>query len=159
MVGEWLLGISPQFVFTNPDSVSKGGSFGQERPAPCMHDLPLRSYLDTCPPLPIQTGQKTGLNLQPHSRYVVPSLLPGMNAVAEATHTPWVTKSQPNVTRQARPENPVEWLAYYLLKNNKMGDELKLGYRLCMAAEFHTFAQMRHVPLDTSNQAWWNHPR
>ena len=70
-----------------------------------------------------------------------------------------VTKSQPNGTRQARPENPVEWLAYYLLKNNKMGDELKLGYRLCMAAEFHTFAQMRHVPLDTSNQAWWKHAR
>ncbi|CAK8997486.1 Adenylate kinase 7 (AK 7) (ATP-AMP transphosphorylase 7) [Durusdinium trenchii] len=55
----------------------------EERPAPCMHDLPLRQYLDT---------------------YVVPTLLPGMNAVAEA-----------------RPENPVEWLAYYLLKNNTAG--------------------------------------
>ncbi|CAJ1363144.1 unnamed protein product [Effrenium voratum] len=55
----------------------------EDRPAPCMHDLPLRQYLDT---------------------YVVPTLLPGMNAVAEA-----------------RPENPVEWLAYYLLKNNSTG--------------------------------------
>ncbi|CAE7789745.1 PIGC [Symbiodinium sp. CCMP2592] len=55
----------------------------EERPAPGMHDLPLRQYLDT---------------------YVVPTLLPGMNAVAEE-----------------RPENPVEWLAYYLLKNNTMG--------------------------------------
>ncbi|CAK0829611.1 unnamed protein product [Prorocentrum cordatum] len=44
------------------------------------HDLPLRQYLD---------------------QYVVPTLLPGMNAVTEE-----------------RPENPVEWLAYYLLKNN-----------------------------------------
>mmetsp|Transcript_11505 Transcript_11505/g.21757 ORF Transcript_11505/g.21757 Transcript_11505/m.21757 type:complete len:101 (-) Transcript_11505:61-363(-) len=57
----------------------------EERPAPGMHDLPLRQYLDT---------------------YVVPTLLPGMNAVAEA-----------------RPENPVEWLAYYLLKNNTMGKQ------------------------------------
>mmetsp|Transcript_23304 Transcript_23304/g.59470 ORF Transcript_23304/g.59470 Transcript_23304/m.59470 type:complete len:104 (+) Transcript_23304:102-413(+) len=52
----------------------------EERPAPEMHDVPLRQYLDT---------------------YVVPTLLPGLNAVAEE-----------------RPENPVEWLAYYLLKNN-----------------------------------------
>ncbi|CAE7337165.1 pigC [Symbiodinium necroappetens] len=41
---------------------------------------------------------------QSSPRYVVPTLLPGMNAVAEE-----------------RPENPVEWLAYYLLKNNTMG--------------------------------------
>merc|ERR1719497_234086 len=34
---------------------------------------------------------------------VVPILLPGLNAVAEE-----------------RPENPVEWLAHYLLKNNPM---------------------------------------
>lgn len=52
----------------------------EERPALEMHDLPLRQYLDT---------------------YVVPTLLPGMNAVAEE-----------------RPADPVEWLAYYLLKNN-----------------------------------------
>eukprot|EP00930_Biecheleria_cincta_P007642 TRINITY_DN108889_c0_g1_i1.p1 TRINITY_DN108889_c0_g1~~TRINITY_DN108889_c0_g1_i1.p1 ORF type:complete len:105 (+),score=24.89 TRINITY_DN108889_c0_g1_i1:82-396(+) len=55
----------------------------QERPPLDMHDMPLRQYLDT---------------------YVVPTLLPGMNACAEE-----------------RPENPVEWLAYYLLKNNPMG--------------------------------------
>mmetsp|Transcript_95254 Transcript_95254/g.253011 ORF Transcript_95254/g.253011 Transcript_95254/m.253011 type:complete len:103 (-) Transcript_95254:266-574(-) len=52
----------------------------EERPALEMHDMPLRQYLDS---------------------YVVPTLLPGMNAVAEE-----------------RPEDPVEWLAYYLLKNN-----------------------------------------
>merc|ERR1719203_2339420 len=39
--------------------------------------------------------------------YVVPSLLPGMNAVAEE-----------------RPENPVEWLAYYLLKNNPLREKI-----------------------------------
>ena len=27
-------------------------SLCQERPAPCMHDLPLRQYLDTCPDAP-----------------------------------------------------------------------------------------------------------
>merc|ERR1719499_906034 len=54
----------------------------EQRPALEMHDMPLRMYLDT---------------------YVVPTLLPGMNAVAEE-----------------HPENPVEWLAYYLLKNNPM---------------------------------------
>eukprot|EP00930_Biecheleria_cincta_P060857 TRINITY_DN46442_c0_g1_i1.p3 TRINITY_DN46442_c0_g1~~TRINITY_DN46442_c0_g1_i1.p3 ORF type:complete len:104 (-),score=16.47 TRINITY_DN46442_c0_g1_i1:189-500(-) len=59
----------------------------QERPALDMHDMPLRQYLDT---------------------YVVPTLLPGMNAVSEE-----------------RPENPVEWLAYYLLKNNPMGPNAK----------------------------------
>ncbi|CAE8638307.1 unnamed protein product [Polarella glacialis] len=57
----------------------------EERPAPDMHDLPLRQYLDT---------------------YVVPTLLPGLNAVAEE-----------------RPENPVEWLAYFLLKNNSSKTE------------------------------------
>merc|ERR1740138_417090 len=45
-----------------------------------MHDVPLRQYLET---------------------FVVPTLMPGLKAVAEE-----------------RPENPVEWLAYYLLKNN-----------------------------------------
>merc|ERR1719456_2123476 len=35
--------------------------------------------------------------------YVVPTLLPGLNTVGEE-----------------RPENPVEFLAYYLLKNNPM---------------------------------------
>eukprot|EP00406_Dinophysis_acuminata_P060437 CAMPEP_0179271888 /NCGR_PEP_ID=MMETSP0797-20121207/32212_1 /TAXON_ID=47934 /ORGANISM="Dinophysis acuminata, Strain DAEP01" /LENGTH=106 /DNA_ID=CAMNT_0020980263 /DNA_START=114 /DNA_END=434 /DNA_ORIENTATION=- len=55
----------------------------EARPAPEMHDLPLRQYLDS---------------------YVVPTLLPGLNAVAEE-----------------KPDNPVEWLAYYLLKNNPMG--------------------------------------
>mmetsp|Transcript_28614 Transcript_28614/g.46036 ORF Transcript_28614/g.46036 Transcript_28614/m.46036 type:complete len:102 (+) Transcript_28614:75-380(+) len=53
------------------------------RPPLGMHDMPLRQYLDT---------------------YVVPTLLPGLNTVAED-----------------RPENPVEFLAYYLLKNNPMG--------------------------------------
>merc|ERR1719437_167868 len=57
----------------------------EQRPGLEMHDMPLRMYLDT---------------------YVVPTLLPGMNAVAEE-----------------RPENPVEWLAYYLLKNNPMRDQ------------------------------------
>merc|ERR1719247_3297976 len=52
------------------------------RPPLGMHDIPLRQYLDT---------------------YVVPSLLPGLNTVAEE-----------------RPDNPVEFLAYYLLKNNPM---------------------------------------
>eukprot|EP00405_Crypthecodinium_cohnii_P044447 CAMPEP_0206584402 /NCGR_PEP_ID=MMETSP0325_2-20121206/35698_1 /ASSEMBLY_ACC=CAM_ASM_000347 /TAXON_ID=2866 /ORGANISM="Crypthecodinium cohnii, Strain Seligo" /LENGTH=96 /DNA_ID=CAMNT_0054091547 /DNA_START=66 /DNA_END=356 /DNA_ORIENTATION=- len=51
----------------------------EPRPALSTQDMPLRQYLDTL---------------------VVPSLLPGLNAVAEE-----------------RPENPVEWLAYYLLKN------------------------------------------
>mmetsp|Transcript_19699 Transcript_19699/g.35073 ORF Transcript_19699/g.35073 Transcript_19699/m.35073 type:complete len:106 (+) Transcript_19699:122-439(+) len=55
----------------------------EERPAPGMHDIPLRQYLDS---------------------YVIPTLLPGLNTVAEE-----------------RPENPVEYLAYYLLKNNPMG--------------------------------------
>mmetsp|Transcript_40577 Transcript_40577/g.101942 ORF Transcript_40577/g.101942 Transcript_40577/m.101942 type:complete len:102 (+) Transcript_40577:101-406(+) len=53
------------------------------RPAPAAQDLPLRQYMDSL---------------------VVPTLLPGLNALAEE-----------------RPENPVEWLAYYLLKNNPKG--------------------------------------
>mmetsp|Transcript_17990 Transcript_17990/g.46629 ORF Transcript_17990/g.46629 Transcript_17990/m.46629 type:complete len:91 (+) Transcript_17990:90-362(+) len=53
----------------------------EQRPAPSVQDLTLRQYLDT---------------------HVVPNLLPGLNAVAEA-----------------RPENPVEWLAHYLLKNSQ----------------------------------------
>merc|ERR1712203_647928 len=57
----------------------------EDRPMPEMHDLPLRQYLDT---------------------YVVPTWVPGLNAVAEE-----------------RPENPTEWLAYYLLKNNPMRQE------------------------------------
>merc|ERR1719235_703201 len=57
----------------------------EARPQPGMHDIPLRQYLDT---------------------YVVPTLLPGMNHVAEE-----------------RPDNPVEFLAYYLLKNNPMNKD------------------------------------
>merc|ERR1719213_724156 len=46
------------------------------------HDVPLRQYLDT---------------------FVVPTLLPALNVIAEE-----------------RPDNPVEFLAHYLLKNNPM---------------------------------------
>jgi protein dpy-30 len=54
----------------------------EDRPPLNMHDLPLQQYLD---------------------KYVVPTLLPGLTAVAEE-----------------RPDNPEEWLAYYLLKNNPL---------------------------------------
>eukprot|EP00928_Gymnodinium_smaydae_P079726 TRINITY_DN63587_c0_g1_i1.p2 TRINITY_DN63587_c0_g1~~TRINITY_DN63587_c0_g1_i1.p2 ORF type:complete len:114 (-),score=34.57 TRINITY_DN63587_c0_g1_i1:132-473(-) len=57
----------------------------EARPQPQMHDLPLRQYLDT---------------------YVVPTLMPGLKAVADE-----------------RPDNPVEWLAYYLLQNNRKRQE------------------------------------
>mmetsp|Transcript_6702 Transcript_6702/g.16380 ORF Transcript_6702/g.16380 Transcript_6702/m.16380 type:complete len:99 (+) Transcript_6702:95-391(+) len=55
----------------------------EARPPLSIHDLPLRQYMD---------------------QYVVPTLLQGLNTVAEE-----------------RPDNPVEYLAYYLLKNNPMG--------------------------------------
>ena len=88
-------------------------------------------------------------------RYVVPSLLPGMNAVAEARVTmvqvfflsPTLRRSMdwfrgkspgnPHIsaenhweTPEARPENPVEWLAYYLLKNNTSGAWLTTLWKL-----------------------------
>ena len=158
------LGTMVQFrSILSPDSVSKGWFVGQERPAPCMHDLPLRSYLDTCPSiaeawtvLQCWTYSLTGTLCPLCCLGWMPLQRPGLT---KRTEVPWRNRSQSSRKRQARPENPVEWLAYYLLKNNKMGDELTVGW-LCMAAEFHTFAQMRHVPfLDTSNQAWWIHAR
>ena len=52
-----------------------------------------------------------------------------MNAVAEACRDLWLLRDDPfqlkhgqtQILIQARPENPVEWLAYYLLKNNTAG--------------------------------------
>lgn len=52
----------------------------EKKPEPERYDLPLRQYMDS---------------------FVVPALLPALNAVANE-----------------RPDNPVEWLAEYLLKNN-----------------------------------------
>lgn len=57
-----------------------------------------------------------GQKLHPHAmplrqymdRNIVPTLLPALTALANE-----------------RPENPTEWLAYYLLKNNPMNEQNK----------------------------------
>mmetsp|Transcript_6395 Transcript_6395/g.13986 ORF Transcript_6395/g.13986 Transcript_6395/m.13986 type:complete len:99 (+) Transcript_6395:98-394(+) len=74
-------------AYPNPREGAAAEKIATEaRPPLGMHDLPLRQYMDS---------------------YVVPTLLQGLNTVAEE-----------------RPDNPVEFLAYYLLKNNPMGSAI-----------------------------------
>ena len=80
-----------------------------------MHDLPLRQYLDTSPMASVAWE----------------AWLRGTSCLPCCLGCALLQRRQGKAVYdvlEARPENPVEWLAYYLLKNNSMGRRPKTSF-------------------------------